>query len=62
MSDLGVTIVGESIPHLIYHFVCTFLNVETVSLCFSESDDRADGNTDRPSGQLPDDCRPEWRG
>jgi hypothetical protein len=43
MSDLGVTIAGEPFPHLIYHFVCTSLNVEAVSLCFSESEDRAGG-------------------
>jgi hypothetical protein len=37
MSDLGITIAGESFPHLIYHFVFTYSNVEAVTLCFSES-------------------------
>jgi len=37
MSDLGVTIGGEPFPHLIYHFVFTYSNVEAVMLCFSES-------------------------
>src|SRR5690349_11769120 len=37
MSDLGVTIAGEPFPHLIYHFVFTYSNVEAVTLCFSES-------------------------
>jgi transposase len=37
MSDLGVIIGGEAFPHLIYHFVFTYSNVEAVALCFSES-------------------------
>jgi hypothetical protein len=37
MGDLGVTIAGEAFPHLIYHFVLTYSNVEAVTLCFSES-------------------------
>lgn len=41
MSDLGITIAGEPFPHLIYHFVFTYSNVEAVTLCFSESEDRA---------------------
>lgn len=37
MEDLGVTIAGEPFPHLIYHLVFTYSNVEAVRLCFSES-------------------------
>ena len=34
---LGVTIGGEAFPHLLYHFVLTYSNWETASLCFTES-------------------------
>ena len=37
MEDLGVTIAGEPFPHLVYHFVLTYSNVEAASLCFSET-------------------------
>jgi len=37
MADLGVTIQGQSFPHLIYHFVLTYSNWETGTVCFSES-------------------------
>src|SRR5947207_15599492 len=37
MSDLGITIAGEPFPHLIYHFVFTYSNVEAASVCFSET-------------------------
>lgn len=37
MSDLGVTIQGQSFPHLLYHFVLTYSNWETGMVCFSES-------------------------
>jgi len=36
-SDLGVTINGISFPHMIYHFVLTYSNWETGTICFSES-------------------------
>ncbi len=36
-KDLGVTIAGEPFPHLIYHFVLAYSNVEAASICFSES-------------------------
>lgn len=36
-SDLGVTLAGLPFPHLLYHFVLTYSNWETCSLCFSES-------------------------
>ncbi len=37
MEDLGVTIAGEPFPHMVYHFVLTYSNVEAVSICFSET-------------------------
>jgi hypothetical protein len=37
MEDLEVTIAGEPFPHMVYHFVLTYSNVEAASICFSES-------------------------
>jgi hypothetical protein len=37
MNELGITINGSSFDHLIYHFVLTYSNWETGSVCFSES-------------------------
>ena len=37
MSKLGITISGEHFKHLIYHFVLTYSNWETGTICFSES-------------------------
>ena len=37
MTDLGVTLGGVPFPHLIYHLVLTYSNVEAVQICFSES-------------------------
>ncbi len=37
MTDLGVTLAGTPFPHLIYHLVLTYSNVEAVQICFSES-------------------------
>ena len=37
MTDLGVTIGGIPFPHLVYHLVLTYSNVEAVQICFSES-------------------------
>jgi hypothetical protein len=36
-SELGVTINGLPFPHMIYHFVLTYSNWETGTICFSES-------------------------
>jgi transposase len=36
MTDLGITIAGELFDHLIYHFVLTYSNWETGTICFSE--------------------------
>jgi hypothetical protein len=35
--ELGVTINGQAFPHLIYHFVLSYSNWETGSICYSES-------------------------
>ena len=37
MTELGITIGGQSFPHLLYHFVLTYSNWESVTLCYSES-------------------------
>ena len=37
MTELGVTIGGQSFEHLIYHFVLTYSNWEALTLCYSES-------------------------
>jgi hypothetical protein len=37
MEELGVTIAGESFPHLLFHLVLTYSNVEAVRLCFGET-------------------------
>ena len=37
MTPLGVTHQGQPFDHLVYHFVLTYSNWETASICFSES-------------------------
>ena len=37
MKRLGVTIAGDPFDHLVYHFVLTYSNWETGTVCFSES-------------------------
>jgi hypothetical protein len=37
MQELGITLSGQSFPHLLYHFVLTYSNWEAISLCYSES-------------------------
>lgn len=37
MRKLGVRIAGEAFPHLLYHFVLTYSNWESASICPSES-------------------------
>jgi len=37
MNSLGVTIQGQPFDHLVYHFVLSYSNWETGSICFSES-------------------------
>jgi hypothetical protein len=37
LTKLGVSIAGEGFPHLLYHFVLTYSNWETGTICYSES-------------------------
>ena len=37
MTDLEVTLAGAPFPHLVYHLVLTYSNIEAVQICFSES-------------------------
>ena len=37
MNSLSVTIGGQPFDHLVYHFVLTYSNWESVTICFSES-------------------------
>ena len=37
MNNVGVTIGGQSFPHLLYHLVLTYSNWEDVTVCYSES-------------------------
>ncbi len=34
MNSWGVTIAGQPFPHMLYHFVLTYSNWETTTLCF----------------------------
>jgi hypothetical protein len=37
VSALGITLAGQRLDHLLYHFVLTYSNWETCTVCFSES-------------------------
>jgi hypothetical protein len=37
MNSLDVTIAGQRFEHMVYHFVLTYSNWESVTICFSES-------------------------
>lgn len=37
MEGLAITVQGQSFPHLLYHFVLTYSNWESATVCFSES-------------------------
>ena len=37
MTALGITINGQAFAHLVYHFVLTYSNWETGTVCYSES-------------------------
>ena len=44
MTDLAITLADQPFPHLLYHLVLTYSNVEAVQICFSESfESLADG-------------------
>ncbi len=75
MSRLGITIRGELFKHLIYHFVLTYSNWETFTICYSESFESlsaglqnalwelggvpARHRSDRMSAAVNKDCNPE---
>src|SRR5436190_9369651 len=37
MTELGITLGGQTFEHLVYHFVLTYSNWETGAICYSES-------------------------
>jgi hypothetical protein len=37
MAALAITLAGQPFPHLLYHLVLTYSNVEAVQICFSET-------------------------
>jgi hypothetical protein len=37
MEEFNVTLAGQPFPHLLYHCVLTYSNVEAVSICFAET-------------------------
>jgi hypothetical protein len=37
MTELGITIQGQTLVHLVYHFVLTYSNWEAATICYSES-------------------------
>lgn len=75
MNKLEITINGTPFDHLLYHFVLTYSNWETVSICFSESFESLSTGlqnalwdlggvpkshrTDRMSSAVNKDCNPE---
>lgn len=75
MGGLGITICGELLVHLLYHFVLTYCNWEHAQICYSESfESLAQGlqsslwtlgavperhRTDRLSSAVNKDCNPE---
>ncbi len=75
MNELQITIGGQSFEHLMYHFVLTYSNWETGTICFSESyESLSEGlqnalwelggvaqrhRTDRMSAAVHKECNPE---
>jgi hypothetical protein len=75
MTSLGVTISGELLEHLVYHFVLTYSNWEYVNVCYSESFESLSAGlqnalwnlggvprrhrTDRMSAAVNKECNPE---
>jgi hypothetical protein len=37
MTELGITLQGQTLAHLVYHFVLTYSNWEAGTICYSES-------------------------
>jgi hypothetical protein len=52
MNDLQVTINGQRFDHLVYHFVLTYSNWESVTLCFSESFESLSDGLQNALGEL----------
>ena len=50
MKSLAVTIGGQSFDHLVYHFVLTYSNWESVTVCFSESFESLTKDSKTPCG------------
>lgn len=75
MNELGITIGRQAFEHLVYHFVLTYSNWETGTVCFSESyESLSEGfqnalwqlggvpqrhRTDRLSAAVHKECNPE---
>lgn len=75
MKKLGVTIMGIPFDHLVYHFVLTYSNWESFSICYSESFESLSAGiqnalwelgyvpvrhrSDRMSAAVNKDCNPE---
>ena len=75
MNELGITIERHAFEHLVYHFVLTYSNWETGTICFSESyESLSEGfqnalwelggvpqrhRTDRLSAAVHKECNPE---
>jgi len=37
MNNLGITLNGQTFPHMLFHFVLTYSNWEAVTICYSET-------------------------
>lgn len=75
MNSLGITIRRQAFNHLVYHFVMTYSNWETFTICYSESFESLSAGlqnalwelsgvpeshrTDRMSAAVNKDCNPE---
>lgn len=75
MNSLGITICGEEFNHLVYHFVLTYSNWESITICYSESFESLSAGlqnalwelggvpqrhrSDRMSAAVNKDCNPE---
>jgi len=75
MNSLCVTICGEEFSHLVYHFVLTYSNWESIKICYSESFESLSAGfqhalwelggvperhrSDRMSAAVNKDCNPE---
>lgn len=60
MNELKVTIAGQPFDHLLYHFVLTYSNWETGTICFSESFEALAGGLQNALwelGAVPDEHR-----